>query len=50
MMLRLLPLLLLASCKSLPVNCDSAERIRVAAALALQALDRACPAYFSLPN
>lgn len=42
----ILPLALLLSltaCKTMPVSCDTAPRVRAAAALALQALDRACP-------
>ena len=43
-MIRLLPLLLLSGCASIPaVNCDNATRVRAAATLALQALDRVCP-------
>lgn len=38
-------LALLSGCTTIPsaVSCDSAPRVRVAAALALQALERACP-------
>lgn len=43
----LLPLALLAitACTTLPsaVSCTNAPKVRAAAALALQALDRACP-------
>ena len=43
-MIRLVPLLLLAGCQSVPaVNCANAARVRAAAALALQTLDRVCP-------
>lgn len=40
-----LPLVLcLGLCASLPTpTCDTAPKVRAAAALALQALDRACP-------
>jgi hypothetical protein len=42
--IRLLPLLLLASCKSLPtVDCASAEKVRTAAELTIRAIDRVCP-------
>lgn len=36
---------LLAGCNTIPktVNCDKAEKVRLAAALALQTLDRVCP-------
>ncbi|WP_156448161.1 hypothetical protein [Sphingobium sp. CCH11-B1] len=47
-MIRLLPLLLLAGCTTMPaVNCANADRVRAAAALALQTLDRVCPATFN---
>ena len=47
-MIRLLPLLLLAGCQSMPpVNCANAEKVRAAAALALRTLERVCPASFS---
>ena len=42
----LLPLALLCAltaCKTMPVSCTNAPKVRAAAALALQALDRACP-------
>ena len=42
----IIPLMLaLAACKTMPgvVSCDNADRVRAAAALAMQALDRACP-------
>jgi hypothetical protein len=40
-----LAILLLAGCTTMPsVNCAKADRIRAAAALALQTLDRVCPA------
>lgn len=40
----LLAPLLLAACQSMPaVGCDNANRVRLAAALALRALDRVCP-------
>lgn len=42
----LIPLLaILSGCATIPsaVSCDSAPRVRAAAALALQALERACP-------
>lgn len=43
-MIRLLPLLLLAGCQTMPkVNCANAEKARAAAAIALAALDRVCP-------
>ena len=45
-MLRLIPLLLLASCNGhlhSVVSCENAVKVRTAATLALQALDRACP-------
>lgn len=36
--------LLLAACQSVPaVSCDNAIRVRLAAALALRALDQVCP-------
>lgn len=36
--------LLLTACQSIPaVSCDNADRVRLAAALALRALDRVCP-------
>ncbi len=36
--------LLSAACQSMPaVSCENADRVRVAAALALRALDRVCP-------
>lgn len=36
--------LLLAACQSMPaVSCENADRVRMAAALALRALDRVCP-------
>lgn len=41
----LLLLPLLASCASVPaISCDNADRVRAAAALALQAIERVCPA------
>lgn len=41
---RLLPLLALASCVTMPaVGCDKAEKVRAAATLALRAVDRVCP-------
>lgn len=44
MLIRLLPLLLLTGCASMPaVSCDNADKVRAAAALALQTLDRVCP-------
>ncbi|WP_161626741.1 hypothetical protein [Sphingobium lactosutens] len=40
----LAPLFLLTACQSMPaVNCENADRVRAAAALALRALDRVCP-------
>ncbi|MEJ7933472.1 hypothetical protein WG907_04270 [Sphingobium sp. AN558] len=40
----LLPVLLLAGCASVPaVNCTNAAKVRAAATLALQAIDRVCP-------
>lgn len=46
-MIRLLPLLLLAGCQTMPaVNCASADKARAAAELALRTLDRVCPANF----
>lgn len=42
--LALILLPLLASCATIPTpSCDNAARVRAAAALALQALDRVCP-------
>jgi len=36
--------LLLTGCQSVPaVSCDNADRVRLAAALAIRALDRVCP-------
>jgi uncharacterized protein YceK len=45
MMLRLLPLLLLTGCSTVPsyISCDNAEMARTAAKAALRALDNACP-------
>lgn len=49
-MKRFLPLpalLLVGMCASLPpVNCTNAAKVRAAATLALQAIDRVCPAPF----
>lgn len=44
-MIRALALLLLClpGCASKLVSCDQAPRVRMAASLALEALDRACP-------
>jgi len=42
-LLPLLPLVLLAGCKSMEVNCDKAAKVRAAAALAVAAVDRICP-------
>ncbi len=40
----LLAALLLTACQSMPaVSCDNADRVRMAAALALRALNRVCP-------
>ncbi|MEA3390009.1 MAG: hypothetical protein U9R64_12165 [Pseudomonadota bacterium] len=50
MIRRLAPLacLALGMCATLPtVNCANADRVRAAAALALQTLDRVCPAPFN---
>lgn len=45
MMIRLLPLLLLAGCAHSPAaTCANAERARTVALLAIQAIDRVCPA------
>lgn len=47
MIRRLAPLacLALGMCATLPrVNCDRADQVRAAAALALKTLDRVCPA------
>ncbi|MCC4234470.1 hypothetical protein LL253_17500 [Sphingobium soli] len=42
--LRLAALLMLTACQSMPaVSCENADRVRMAAALALRALDRVCP-------
>ncbi|MEZ7273916.1 hypothetical protein NYF14_10645 [Sphingobium sp. 10 DY56-G10] len=36
--------LMLGACQSMPaVSCENAHRVRLAAALALRALDRVCP-------
>lgn len=44
MMVRLLPLLLVTGCATIPApSCDRADQIRLAAALALRTLDRVCP-------
>lgn len=44
MVMRLLPLLLLTGCASMPaVSCDNADKVRAAAALALRTLERVCP-------
>ncbi len=42
-MIRLLPLLLLAACKSMPISCANAAKIRAAAEVTVEAIDRACP-------
>lgn len=39
----LLPLLALTACATPVATCDNAAKVRAAAALALQALERACP-------
>lgn len=44
MITRLIPLLLLTGCSTMPTpTCDRADQIRLAATLALRTLDRVCP-------
>jgi hypothetical protein len=43
-MIRLLPLLMLAGCQSMPaMSCDNASTIRTAAEATIRMVDRVCP-------
>lgn len=43
-MIRLLPLLLLAGCKSMPaISCENAQAVRDAAQFTIRTIDRVCP-------